>query len=327
MSQRGFVALLLVLVPAAGFAAEQTPRPEDAVGWLNLMAQAPSKVAFSGTYVHQYGGRMESSRVTHAVDGTGEYEKLVSLDGPAREIVRKNDDIVCYLPDAKLMKYDRKRARKFFPALLSNVPELLENYSPKLGPVDRVAGFDCQWVYLEAKDKFRFDHRFCAELAAGLLLRAMMISDKMEVLEQFGFTQLAMGSLITPEQIKSEYADQKISWQADNSALQDSAKVDSGWLVKSLPAGFKKVWEMKRKMSGKSQPVVHQVYSDGLASVSVFVESPQGSTAAIVGPVRQGNYNFFFRSLQNHAITVIGEVPQASLQLIGNSLTEPIPQK
>jgi hypothetical protein len=30
-----------------------------------------------------------------------------------------------------------KRARKFFPALLSNVPELLENYSPKLGPGDR----------------------------------------------------------------------------------------------------------------------------------------------------------------------------------------------
>jgi len=327
MSQRGLVVLLLLLVPASGFAAEQVSRPQDALGWLNLMAEAPSKVAFSGTYVHQYGGRMESSRVTHAVDGTGEYEKLVSLDGPAREIVRKNDDIVCYLPDAKLMKYDRKRARKFFPALLSNVPDLLENYSPKLGPMDRVAGFDCQWVYLEAKDGFRFDHRFCAELAAGLLLRSMMISDKMEVLEQFGFTQLSMGSLITREQIKSDYADQQSAWQADNSALRDSPRMDSGWLVKSLPSGFKKAWEMKRMMSGKSQPVVHQVYSDGLASVSVFIESPQASTAAIAGPVRQGNYNFFFRSFQNHAITVIGEVPQASLQMIGNSLSEPMPQK
>jgi sigma-E factor negative regulatory protein RseB len=323
MSQRSIVVLLLVFLPAAGLAAEQGTRPQDAVGWLNLMAQAASQIAFSGTYVHQYGGRMESSRVIHAVDGSGEYEKLISLDGPPREIIRKNDDIVCYLPAAKLMKYDRKRARKFFPALLGSVPELLENYAPKLGPADRVAGFDCQWVFLESKDKLRFAHRFCAELASGLLLRSMMVSDKMEVLEQFGFTQLVIGSPITPEQIKSDYADKKGTWQTDNSALQDSAKMDSGWSVKSLPAGFKKVWEMKRKMLGKSEPVVHQVYSDGLASVSVFIESPQNSAAALAGPVHQGNYNFFFRSLQNHAITVIGEVPQTALQLIGNSITEP----
>jgi negative regulator of sigma E activity len=172
MSQRGFVALLLLLVPAASFAAEQTPRPEDAVGWLNLMAQAPSKVSFQRdlrpSIWRPHG--IVSSNTRRGWDAVS--MKTGLLDGPAREIVRKNDDIVCYLPDAKLMKYDRKRARKFFRPCSATSLELLATTARNLGPVDRVAGFDCQWVYLEAKDKFRFDYRFCAELAAGLLLRA-----------------------------------------------------------------------------------------------------------------------------------------------------------
>lgn len=326
MIQRGIVVLLLGFLPVAGFAGAPKAQPQDAVGWLNLMAEASGRTAFSGTYVHQIGGRMESSRITHAVDSSGEYEKLVSLDGPAREVIRRNDDIVCYLPAAKVMKYDRKRGRRYFPGLVGNVSGLLESYTPKLGQVDRVAGFDCQWVMLEPKDALRFAHRFCAELASGLLLRAVIVTDKMEVLEQFGFTQIAISPQITPEQIKSDYAHNKGTWQADNSALQDAPKWDSGWSVKSLPSGFKKVWEAKRTMSGKPEPVVHQVYTDGLASVSVFIEPPANNPSPVSGLARQDNYNFFFRSLPDHGITVIGEVPQAALQLIGNSLTAPPPR-
>src|SRR5437660_1635350 len=72
----------------------QEGRPQDAVGWLNWMAKSAAETVFSGTYIYQYGTRMETSRVTHAVDEAGEHEKVETLDGLPREIIRKNDEIV-----------------------------------------------------------------------------------------------------------------------------------------------------------------------------------------------------------------------------------------
>ena len=323
----GWMVVLMAGVLPADLAMAQTAkaqdaRAQDALIWLNRMVKSGTETTFAGTYIHQYGSRMEASRVTHLMDDTGEHEKLETLDGRPREIIRRNDDIICYIPDAKVMKLDRKRARRFFPALLSNVSDITENYSARLGDVDRVAGYDCQVIILDPKDGFRFGHRFCAELASGLLLRATMVSDKMEVLEQFAFTQLVMGSGVNRENLKPTWSDKKGGWQTDRSALQDSHNVDSGWYVKSLPSGFKKILEVKRQMSGKPDPVIQQIYSDGLASVSVFIENAQPGEKTQAGLVQQGNYNLFIRSVpdQPFSIKVLGEVPRESLQQIGNSL-------
>lgn len=327
MKFAGWLVVLLPVALSAGLAMAQSAkapetRPQDPVGWLNKMIKSGAEATFSGSYIHQYGNRMETSRVTHMLDETGEHEKLETLDGRPREIIRKNDDIICYIPDAKLIKLDRKRARRFFPALVSNVSDITENYSARLGDIDRVAGYDCQVIVLDPKDGFRFGHRFCAELNSGLLLRATMVSEKMEILEQFAFTQLVMGSHVNRDLLKPTWTDKKGGWQTDNSALQDSLAVDSGWYVQSLPSGFKKILEVKRQMSGKPEPVIQQIYSDGLASVSVFIENAQPGEKPQAGLVQQGNYNLFIRSVpdQPFSVKVLGEVPRASLQQIGNSL-------
>lgn len=322
MKFTGWVAVALAGTLPIGGAFAEGGRPQDPVAWLNKIVKSGAEVTFSGTYVHQYGSRMETSRVTHVVDDAGEQEKLETLDGRPREIIRKNDDIVCYIPDAKVVKLDRKGARRFFPGLLSNVSDITENYSAKLGDVDRVAGFDCQVIVLDPKDGFRFGHRFCAELNSGLLMRAIMVSDKMEVLEQFTFTQLVMGSKVNPDLLKSTWADKRGVWQTDSSALQESPAVDSGWYVQSLPSGFRKILEVKRQMSGKPDPVIQQIYSDGLASVSVFIETAQPNEKMQAGLVQQGNYNLFIRPVpdQPFSVKVLGEVPRASLQQIGNSI-------
>lgn len=320
------IAAVGVLPAGEALCAESSKSQEassqDAVGWLNRIASSAAEKTFSGIYIHQYGSRMETSRVTHVVDESGEQEKLETLDGPLREIIRKNDEITCYIPDAKLMRIDRKRARKFFPALLSNVPNIVENYSAKLGSVDRVAGFDCQVVILEPKDNLRFGHQFCAETNTGLLLRATMLSDKTDVLEQFAFTQLAIGTSINRDLLKPSYSDKKGGWQTDKSALKEARQLDSGWNVKLLPSGFKKILEVKRSMSGHSEPVIQQIYSDGLASVSVFIESTKPGDKVHTGLIQQGNYNLYVRPLddQSYSVKVLGEVPRMALQQIGNSL-------
>jgi sigma-E factor negative regulatory protein RseB len=318
----GWIVIALTGALQAGGALAQGSTSQDAIAWLNKIARSGSEVTFSGTYIHQYGNRTETSRVTHVVDEVGEREKLETLDGRPREIIRKNDDIICYIPDAKVMKLDRKRARKFFPALLSNVSDITENYSAKLGDMDRVAGFDCRIIMLDPKDAYRFGHRFCAELNSGLLLRATMVSDTKDVLEQFVFTQLAMGNQVNRELLKPTWPVKEGAWQTDRSALVETPQVDSGWYVQSLPPGFKKVLEVKRHMNGVAEPVIQQIYTDGLASVSVFIENAQPGEKPKTGVVQQGHYNLFVRPVpdQPFNVKVLGEVPRESLQKIGNSL-------
>src|SRR5262249_17225455 len=66
---------------------------QEASEWLTQAAQAARALNYVGTLVYQHGGRIETSRVLHLSDATGEHEKLVNLDGPPREVVRNNEQI------------------------------------------------------------------------------------------------------------------------------------------------------------------------------------------------------------------------------------------
>ncbi len=324
----GFVVVSL-FISCDAFAQQSTKLREnssqDPVAWLNMIAKAVKATDFSGTYIHQYGRKVDTARITHVVDESGEQEKLETLDGPPREVLRKNDDITCVIPQTKTIKMYRKNVRKIFPGLVSDVPSIIENYFAKLGGIERVAGFDCQQILLNPKDSFRFAHRFCAELNSGLLLRASMLNDKSDVLEQFVFTQIAIASPSAPisrDLVKSNYADsnKKPGWKVDDTGLQEVKSNESEWYLKGAPSGFKKIIEVRRAMSGKTDPVIQQIYSDGLASVSVFIES---GTDKQQGLIRQGIYNLYVRSLDSSPFTVkvLGEVPNISLRQIGNSIT------
>jgi len=317
---RRWLTLLAAIVVVPAWA--QSPRPQDAQGWVNWMASSAVRTNFSGVFVHQQAGRMETSRVVHLVDENGEMERVESLDGPPREIIRTNDQIRCFYPEARLIKLDRVRGKKFFPGLLSQTGDLSEGYVARLEGTDRVAGFECQVVVLEPRDAYRFGHRFCAELTSGLMLRASMLSERRDVVEQFAFTQLTLGGTLSREQFRPRADDGRRAWRTDDSALQVQTTDPSGWAVTDLPAGFRKVVETRRAMAGRPGPVVHQLYSDGLASVSVFVEPATPGAPAGSRQIQHGNRLLHVRLLpdQPFTVTAVGEVPGASLERIANSL-------
>src|SRR4051794_39111346 len=187
---------LVLLLGATGAAtAGDTGSSNDALAWLKKMAAASRQLNYSGTIVYQHRNHVETSRVVHYVNSAGgEFEKLETLDGPPREVIRSNDQVICYLPIAKtVLIEERNRNARNFPAL---VPEQLggitESYTIRKGEVDRVAGFDCQWVLLDPRDGMRYGRRFCAELGSGLPLRAQTLNEKNEPLESFAFGQVAL---------------------------------------------------------------------------------------------------------------------------------------
>ena len=210
-------SLILVLVVVATAARAESTSPAAGMEWLQKIASAAHKLDYTGIFVYQHGNQVETSRIWHYVDGSGEYEKLETLDGPAREVIRNNDEVLCYYPDRKTVKIEKRRAKPF-PAL---VPEqfmgLTENYAIRLGERERIAGYEAQSLILEPKDAFRYGHKFWADVGTGLLLKARMTNERKETVEQFAFTQLTIGGVLDKEALKSNYNAQVPGWSLDSS--------------------------------------------------------------------------------------------------------------
>jgi sigma-E factor negative regulatory protein RseB len=312
------IACAALLLAAAASNAEP---PMDGMGWLSRMATAARQLNYAGTFTYRHGDRTETSRVRHLADELGEMEKIESLDGPVREIIRDRDEVWCYMPEIKAIKIDRAQAKRFFPALIANpVQSFQDGYVIKVKGKERVAGRDCQLIHLEPKDQFRYGYRLCADMESGLLLRANMVGGHEEIIEHFGFTEIRVGQLIIRDSLKSNFSHE--NWVRQSPPVTDA----SGWSVKALPPGFKKIVELKRTLANRPDPVTQLLYSDGLTAVSVFIEPRKGEPKATARPSQQGAVSFYSRQIPNHNVVVVGEVPPIAVVQIANSVVKDSPQ-
>jgi sigma-E factor negative regulatory protein RseB len=311
-------AILTLLLPASAAVAQTEI---SAMEWLERIYSATQKLNYTGTFVYQHGQQVETSRITHVVDARGPYERLETLDGVPREIVRTREQVVCYLPASMTVKIDKQPGVQMFPAILpQQLKELSDNYEVSKGAVERVGGYECQVVVLEPKDRMRYGHRLWADRNSGMLLKAKTLDEKDRVLEQFAFTQLKIGGNIDREKIKPRFSAKSAHWRVEDSGSSNANLAESGWVIRSRPAGFRTVAELIRTLGGTSG-VGHIVLSDGLAAVSVFIE-PMSSknSASQTGLVREGVINVYMRPVGNYWVTVIGEAPPESVKYIANAV-------
>jgi sigma-E factor negative regulatory protein RseB len=188
------------------------------------------------------------------------------------------------------------------------------------GGIERVAGYECQSIVLEPKDKIRYGRKLWADANTGMLLKSQTFNDKKEVVEQFAFTQISIGGKIDQGQLKSRFLAKSREWRVENSGAVSASLAASGWTIDPELPGFRKITEMKRTQGGSSE-VGHVVYSDGLAAVSVFIE-PMSSKTALPQPglSRQGAINIYSRQIAGHLVTVVGEAPAASVKMLAEAV-------
>jgi len=306
-------------VVVAGARADQLPQSE-ALAWLTRISAAAGQLNYEGTFVYQHGDSMESSRIVHMVDGASEHEKLVTLDGPPREVIRNNDEVQSYYPEIKTIRSERRGPGRSFPNLLPDqLQAITAHYVVRKAELERVAGFDAQTLILEPKDGLRYGHKFWAEIGSSLLLKARMTNERNQLVEQFAFTQLKIDAKLTLDDVKSSFANEQHTWKIDR--IVSNGQSDSGWVIKSQPPGFRKVMEMRRsKQGGGSKLLTHIVLTDGLAAVSVFIEAGQIKEQVNEGATQHGAINIYTRMVGDHRVTVLGETPAATVMLIANSL-------
>lgn len=316
------VWLVVVLgFSAAGVVLADTGDSQEGLVWLAKMVSASSQVNYSGSFVYQHRNFSETSRIVHYVNPAGGvFEKLETLDGPAREVVRSNDQVTCYLPATRTVLIEQRDARLLPAVLPETLTGIMESYSVKTGHGDRVAGHECQTVNLEPRDSLRYGRQFCVEVRSGLPLRVRTVNEKGEAVESFAFTQLTIGGGFSREKVKSKYAVKSRDWRVDRSALNVIERAtDTGWVISNQPPGFKKLMEVRRSIAGRAGSVAQIVFSDGLAAISVFIEPmPKERPARTL--THQGAVNIYTRSLADHMVTVLGEAPAATVMQIANSL-------
>lgn len=314
-------ALLCAQGYAQNAASTAAPGRElDARGWLQRIYSATQKLSYTGTFVYQHGTDSETSRISRIVQGSNAREKLETLDGQPREIVRSGDEVVCFLPASMTVKIDKQAGQRTFPAILpEQLKDLSDYYAIRKAGIERVAGYDCQVLVLDPKDKMRYGQRLWADVATGMLLKAKTFNDRDEVMEQFTFTQIQIGGSIDQQRVRSRFKPGP-EWRIENASAAEANLGEKGWHIKSGPPGFRKIIEMTRTLGGTAG-VGHIVLSDGLAAISVFIEP---SVARLPQPQprasRQGAINVFVRQLGEHRITVVGEAPAESVRYIANAV-------
>jgi sigma-E factor negative regulatory protein RseB len=314
-----FLGLLLMLaVPAQAGSG-------DALAWLHRMNQASRSLNFSGVYVYESSGRSESTRITHVVDGSGQHERLESLDGMAREVIRFNDEVQTFLPGERLVIVDRAATGSFPGRSAAVMGGLSDFYVVRLGETGRVASREVQSIRLDPRDDMRYGHELWADVATGLLLKARMLKPSAEVIEQFAYSEIVIGQQVDRERVTPRYS-RGADWKTVNARGSDLRAEELGWVFRGLPPGFRQISMARRPIRKGAPEALHAVFSDGLASVSVFIEASGGRNMSVpprqnlLGPVSM------YRSMRADAvITVIGEVPPAALKRIAEGVESAAP--
>ena len=279
----------------------------ESLDWLKIVAFAAHQTDYSGVFVYQYDNRIETSRIIHVVEADGEYEKLESLDGPKRKIIRHHGQVWCYI-NHKMVQVDSQQVRIRFPAFLpEQISTLSANYQAEQIGVARVAGYNAQVILFEPKDNLRYAHKIWADTGSGLLLKAAVLGDKDQIIEQYTFTQLQIGGNIDRSWISTTAPGNSLPVSPE--LAKGGTPVNSGWTVGALPAGFKKTMEIQRPMRGKHTPVTQIVFSDGLSAISVFIEPDDGDEDNVGGLSSRGAVNLYHKVVAGHLFTVVGEVP------------------
>lgn len=296
---------------AAGADAADARSPEQ---WLQVVQQAARKLDYSGTMVYQQGAEVRMSRIVHVFDGKVSRERLQPMDGRPREFIRQADEVKCLIPEARRVVIERKTRAESFPGLASTAAsELLQHYSVSVGGRERVGGLDCQVLEIKPRQSDRYGYRLWVDRGTGLLLRSQTIDGRGEVLEQMAFAEIRIGG-VDREQLKPSWPTE--GWRVDEAAHRPVDLAEQGWRL-APPGGFKPLYAVRRPMPSGS--ALQAVYSDGLASMSVFIE-PASATDGSEALPRRGPINAYTRRVGDSMVTVVGEIPAETARAVAQAV-------
>jgi sigma-E factor negative regulatory protein RseB len=306
------------LAAAQGSAAAAKPAPERSVGeWLVRMHEASRVRSYVGTFVvSSGGGALSSARIWHACDGRQQVERVETLTGAPRSTFRRNDEVLVFLPEHHVVRSERRETLGLFPELLkSSDSSIPEYYAAKRLSSERVAGFEADVVQLAPKDSLRFGYRIWSEKKSGLVVKLQTLDAEGTILEQAAFSELQMDAPVRMDKLAQMMA-LPAGWRLEKVEAEKTTAAAEGWSLKSQVAGFRPMSCYKRPAEG----VLQWIFSDGLASVSLFLEQYDPKRHTQEGAYASGATHTLMRRVQDGWLTAVGEVPESTLKAFAEGL-------
>ena len=312
-------ACALLIVSTSACAVDSDPA---ALNLLKTMHSAGRQLNYQGTFVYVNSGKMESMRIYHRVDEKGDHDRMVHLNGSTREVIRDGDKVTCILSDKKSVHVSKldSGAQHILSALPSNFSEFTQYYTFALAGQDRVAGRATKVVHVNPRDKFRYGYRFWLDAENGLLLKSQVLTVDGVPIEQLMFTSIEVVREIAPELLKSELKGERYTVTEDKGEDVTKPGMALSWRVAHAPLGFLSIGHDIRYVVADGVPTHHIVLSDGLASVSVYIEKLDASKKRFVGSSYMGAVNIHGLVVDEHQVTVVGEVPAATVKMVADSI-------
>lgn len=293
---------------------------EEATRWLERMSRAVHSLNYVGTFVYMQEGKLETMQLVHALDEVGERERLISLSGPSREVIRERGQVTCYLPEKAALVAEHPDVPAGLPLNLPTHWEQLSNvYDFQVLKLARVAGQSAQHIAIVPRDKLRYGQNYWIATESGLLLRSNVVDEQGQVVEQLEFTSLEVLEQIPPQMLQPEAGSQRLA-MAEKPLSEARSSQPLHWHVGDLPAGFELELQRRHTIGSDGVAVEHLIYSDGLASVSLFIEPRHDSDEDSAGTSQRGSVHAYTRLMPQQRVTVLGEVPMATVKQIGESL-------
>ena len=312
-------ACLLAFVGTAAGAQDL----EDARGWLERMSEAIATLNYDGLFTHSTGSQSEAMRIVHRVERGRSLERLVSLDGSGREIVRTREEVHVYLPDRKVVLVE---ARGDDGSLLNGLPapgpQLDRYYDLFARKGKKILGREVAVIDVRPKDGYRYGYRLWLDADTAMPLRSVVGDETGRPVEQIMFTQLDIKERIAQKDIEPSVDASGFQWirTGRKVATMPQLPANAGWRPVRVPPGFRLVASRLQPMPGSPMPAQHLIFSDGIAAISIFIEPARSGGPRPPEAARMGSANAFSTSVQGHVVTAIGEVPSATVREIATSV-------
>ena len=303
------------LFAAASGASAQDAGPHE---WLNKMAVAVQTTNYEGTVNRLQNGKVESLKVVDVVADGVIHEKVVMQEGNGLEIIRIGNEVQCILPDKKSVLIEEWNDQStLFSSLPSRDIRIGSEYDVSIVREERVAGRKAVLLAIRPHDEYRFGHRFWLDIETGFPLQTRLIGDDGEAIEQVKFAEITLNADIHASAVAPSISIENFRWftQPQRKITQS---VSSPWDSDNLPSGFRVMSSHEENLPGQEARVIHILYSDGLASVSVFIEPT--SDKKIARRSRVGASSSYSIETSGFRVTAVGEVPAMTVQQIAISM-------
>ena len=311
--------------PAVIQAANAAPQAAEAKSindWLLRLHESSKRRSYIGTYVVSSGGQMQSAKIWHVCEGTQQIERVESLTGAPRSMFRHNDKVVTFMPEQKVVRTEKREITGSFPGLVQSADNRIsEFYKLKAEGIERIAGLESDVVWLIPKDAMRFGYRVWTEQKKGLVVKLQTLDSDGRVLEQAAFSELQLDAPVKMDKLL-QMMGKVDGYRVEEPALVKTTASAEGWRLSAPVAGFKSMSCYKRPISGTAaaDEPMQWVFSDGLASVSLFVEPFDRQIHSKESAMSLGATHTMTRQLGAYWLTAMGEVPMSTLKQFASGL-------